>query len=145
MKCLIQRVNYVKLYIEDELYSQIGNGLLAFVCFLKDDTESNINLMVQKIINLRIFEDINKKFNLSLKDVKGEVMVVSQFTLAADTKKGNRPSFFNAMEPNQATNFYSKMINQFKINGIETKNGIFGASMKIELLNNGPVTIMIEN
>lgn len=145
MKCLIQRVNYAKLYIEGKLYSQIENGLLVFVCFFKDDTESNIDLMVKKIINLRIFEDSNKKFNISLKDIKGAIMVVSQFTLAADTKKGNRPSFFDAMEPKQATKFYDKMLTQFKINGIETKNGIFGASMKIELLNNGPVTIMLEN
>lgn len=145
MKCLLQRVNYAKLYIDNQLYSQIGNGLLAFVCFFKHDTESNIDLMVKKVINLRIFEDSNKKFNLSLKDVKGAIMVVSQFTLAADTTKGNRPSFFDAMEPNQATKFYDKMLNQFKINGVETKNGIFGASMKIELLNNGPVTIMLEN
>jgi D-tyrosyl-tRNA(Tyr) deacylase len=144
MKCLLQRVSYAKVYIENKLYSQIDKGLLALVCFCVNDTNQDINLMVKKIINLRIFEDNNKKFNLSLKDIKGSIMLVSQFTLAADTKKGNRPSFFNAMEPTKAIEFYNEMTEQFKNNGIQTQTGVFGASMKIELINDGPVTIMLE-
>jgi len=144
MKCLLQRVSYAKVYIENKLYSQIDKGLLALVCFCVNDTNQDINLMVKKIINLRIFEDNNKKFNLSLKDIKGSIMLVSQFTLAADTKKGNRPSFFNAMEPTKAIEFYNEMTEQFKNNGIPTQTGVFGASMQIELVNDGPVTIMLE-
>ncbi|WP_291492774.1 D-aminoacyl-tRNA deacylase [Desulfurella sp.] len=145
MKCLLQRVSYAKLYIDSTLYSQISNGLLALVCFCKNDNKLNIDLMVKKIINLRIFEDCDKKFNLSLKDINGSIMLVSQFTLAADTKKGNRPSFFDAMEPQNASQLYNEMIEEFKKNNINTQTGIFGASMKIELLNDGPVTIMLEN
>ncbi|MGC8790022.1 MAG: D-aminoacyl-tRNA deacylase [Desulfurella sp.] len=145
MKCLLQRVNYAKLYIDNTLYSQITNGLLALVCFCKNDNKQNIDLMVKKIINLRIFEDSNKKFNLSLKEINGSIMLVSQFTLAADTKKGNRPSFFDAMEPQNASQLYNEMIEEFKKYNINTQTGIFGASMKIELLNDGPVTIMLEN
>ncbi|OSS41966.1 D-tyrosyl-tRNA(Tyr) deacylase [Desulfurella amilsii] len=145
MKCLLQRVSYAKVYIENKLYSQIDKGLLVLVCFCVNDTRQNIELMVKKIINLRIFEDNNKKFNFSLKDINGSIMLVSQFTLAADTKKGNRPSFFEAMEPNKAIEFYNEMIEQFKNNNIEIRTGIFGASMRIELTNDGPVTIMLEN
>ncbi|SDC32249.1 D-tyrosyl-tRNA(Tyr) deacylase [Desulfurella multipotens] len=145
MKCLLQRVSYAKLYIDNTLYSQIANGLLALVCFCKNDNKQNIDLMVKKIINLRIFEDSNKKFNLSLKEINGSIMLVSQFTLAADTKKGNRPSFFDAMEPQNASQLYNEMIEEFKKYNINTQTGIFGASMKIELLNDGPVTIMLEN
>jgi D-tyrosyl-tRNA(Tyr) deacylase len=144
MKCLLQRVNYAKVYIENKLYSQIDKGLLVFVCFCANDTNKYINFIVKKIINLRIFEDNNKKFNLSLKDINGSIMLVSQFTLAADTKKGNRPSFFDAMEPTKAIEFYNEMIEQFKNNGIATHTGVFGASMHIELINDGPVTIMLE-
>lgn len=144
MKCLLQRVSYARVYIENKLYSQIDKGLLVFVCFCVNDKMQDINLMVKKIINLRIFEDSNKKFNLSLKDINGSIMLVSQFTLAADTKKGNRPSFFDAMEPNKAIEFYNEMIEQFKNNGINIRTGIFGASMQIELINDGPVTIALE-
>jgi len=144
MKCLLQRVSYAKVYIENKLYSQIDKGLLVLVCFCVNDADKNIDLMVKKVINLRIFEDNNKKFNLSLKDIKGSIMLVSQFTLAADTKKGNRPSFFDAMEPAKAIELYNEMVEKFKNNGIATHTGVFGASMQIELLNDGPVTIMLE-
>ncbi len=145
MKCLIQRVNYAKVYIDNELCSKINDGLLVLVCFCTNDDESKIDLMIKKIINLRIFEDENKKFNLSIKDINGSIMLVSQFTLAADTSKGNRPSFFDAMAPDKAQNLYMKMIAKFKDSGIETQTGIFGAFMQIELTNDGPVTLMIEN
>ncbi len=145
MKCLLQRVSYAKLYIDNTIYSQIDKGLLVLACFCKQDTTHNIDLMIKKIINLRIFEDSNKKFNLSLKDTNGSIMLVSQFTLAADTKKGNRPSFFDALEPQKAMQLYNYMIEKFKNNNINTQTGIFGASMKIEIINDGPVTIMLEN
>jgi len=145
MKCLIQRVSYAKVYIDNKLYSQIDNGLLVLVCFCINDEESKIDLMVKKIINLRIFEDENKKFNLSLKDTNGSIMLVSQFTLAADTSKGNRPSFFDALAPDKAKKLYTKMIEKFQEYNIPIQTGIFGASMQIELINEGPVTLMLEN
>lgn len=144
MKSLIQRVEYAKVYIDNKIYSSIDKGLLVFICFCQKDKESCIEAMVKKIINLRIFEDDNKKFNLSLKDINGSIMLVSQFTLAADTKKGNRPSFFAALAPQEAAIFYNKMTKIFIDYGIKIRTGIFGASMEIELKNHGPVTIFLE-
>lgn len=144
MKFLIQRVKYTKVYIDELLHSEIGNGLLIFAYFAKTDNINMIEPMVKKVVNLRIFEDENKKFNLSLKNVNGSVMIVSQFTLGADIKKGNRPSFFEAMTPQEAQTLYEYTINSFKKHDVNTQSGIFGAFMKIELLNYGPTTIIID-
>ncbi len=145
MRAVLQRVKKAELYIESKPYSKIEKGLLVLLCVCKDDTEKDLNYMVKKIMNMRIFSDENGKFNLSLRDVKGECMIVSQFTLAADTKKGNRPSYFYAQEPEKAKLMYEKFIEIMAKEGIKTAKGIFGASMEIELINNGPVTIFIDS
>ncbi len=145
MRAVLQRVLESKLYIDGKLHSQIGEGLLVFLCVCRDDTQKDLEYMIKKIVNMRIFSDKNGKFNLSLKDVEGECMVVSQFTLAADTKKGNRPSYFYAQRPELASEMYNEFIDRLKNENIKTHSGVFGASMNIELTNNGPVTIFIDS
>ena len=145
MRALIQRVSKAELYIDNELYSQIGKGLLVFLCVCRDDTEKDSDYVAKKVANMRIFSDDNGKFNLSLKDVEGECMIVSQFTLAADTKKGNRPSYFYAQKPEAAAKVYEQFIEKLENEKIKTASGIFGASMDIQLTNNGPVTIFLDS
>ncbi len=145
MRALIQRVSKAELYIDNELYSQIGKGLLVFLCVCRDDTKKDLDYVAKKVVNMRIFSDDNGKFNLSLKDVEGECMIVSQFTLAADTKKGNRPSYFYAQKPETAAKVYEQFIEKLENEKIKTASGIFGASMDIQLTNNGPVTIFLDS
>lgn len=145
MKLIIQRVNDASVYIKNSLYSSISKGYLIFASFCNDDKEEIINKMVLKLINLRIFEDSNGKTNLSLKDVSGEILSVSQFTLYADCKHGNRPSFTNCMEFNKANEFYEKFNEELKKEFGEIKTGIFGEDMKINLVNDGPFTIILDS
>ncbi len=145
MRVVLQRVKGAKLFIDGKIYSRIDKGLLTFVCVCNDDTEKDLHYIAKKMINMRIFSDKNGKFNLSLKDVKGECMIVSQFTLAADTKKGNRPSYFYAQSPDVAEAMYKKFIDIVESMGIVTQHGIFAADMQIELINDGPVTIYIDS
>jgi len=145
MRAVIQRVDYAKVSINNKTYSKIDKGILVFVCICNDDTEKDLEYIARKIINMRIFSDKDGKFSLSLKDIKGECLIVSQFTLAADTKKGNRPSYFYAMEPKKAEPMVEEFINIIKNEKINTKSGLFGADMKIELTNSGPVTINIDS
>lgn len=144
MKALIQRVKRASVTIEGELFSSIEYGLLVFLGVQKSDSEENADKLSQKLVNLRIFEDENDKMNLSLKDVGGQMLVVSQFTLCGDCKKGTRPSFDNAEIPDRANKLYEYFVSQIKAQGIETKTGRFGAMMDVELINDGPVTFMIE-
>ncbi len=145
MRSVIQRVNECAVYIDNKIHSHINKGLLIFVCFCKDDTQQDLDYTAKKIVNMRIFSDNCGKFNLSLKDVKGECMIISQFTLAADTKKGNRPSYFYAMEPKKAIPMYEQFLNMVEDYGIKISSGIFGADMKVKLVNNGPVTIYLDS
>ncbi|CDE58797.1 d-tyrosyl-tRNA(Tyr) deacylase [Fusobacterium sp. CAG:439] len=144
MKALIQRVKRASVSIEGKLYSSISSGLLVFLGVEKDDEKVNAEKLAQKVINLRVFEDENDKMNLSLKDVKGEMLVVSQFTLCGDCKKGTRPSFDKAASPQKAVDLYEYFIKCLKEDNIPVQTGKFRAMMDVELINDGPVTLWVE-
>ena len=143
MKLVIQRVNQASVTIENKLYSSIEKGLLVLFGVEKDDSEEMLEYYAQKLLKLRIFEDEQGKMNKSVLDIRGEILVVSQFTLCADCKKGTRPSFDNAKEPKIAKEYYEKFVEILKKSGINIKTGVFGAHMEVALLNNGPVTIIL--
>ncbi|MCK9476857.1 MAG: D-aminoacyl-tRNA deacylase [Candidatus Muirbacterium halophilum] len=146
MKALIQRVNKACVEVEGIVVSKIDKGILLFLGVEKNDINSDINYIAEKVVNLRIFEDENEKMNLSLLEAQGELLIVSQFTLAANTKKGRRPGFDNAMNPDKAESFYKEFINyideKYKI---ICKTGVFGKHMNISLINDGPVTFLLES
>lgn len=144
MKALIQRVKRASVSIEGKLYSSISSGLLVFLGVEKDDEKVNAEKLAQKVINLRVFEDENDKMNLSLKDLKGEMLVVSQFTLCGDCKKGTRPSFDKAANPDKAVDLYEYFIKCLKEDNIPVQTGKFRAMMDVELINDGPVTLWVE-
>ena len=144
MKALIQRVKNASVTIDGELYSSIGFGMLVFLCVVKGDEKFNAEKLADKLANLRIFEDESGKMNLSLLDVKGEMLIVSQFTLCADCKKGTRPSFDNSAPPNIAKSLYEYFIERVTQSGTPCKTGKFGAMMEVELTNDGPVTFIVE-
>ena len=146
MRTLIQRVQHASVTIDGEIKSQIGNGMLVLVGIEDRDTQEDIEWLTKKIANLRIFDDENGVMNRSVIDVKGEVMVVSQFTLHASTKKGNRPSYIHASKPDIAIPMYEAFCTEMELQiGKVVQTGTFGADMKVELLNDGPVTIWIDS
>ena len=146
MRILIQRVKRASVTIDGKVHSSIDEGLLALVGFCESDTEDYLLPMADKMINLRIFEDDGGKMNLSLKDIDGSLLAVSQFTLYADCKKGRRPSFTDAKNPQEANALYEKFVLVCqKLLGKEIGTGVFGADMKVELLNDGPVTVMLDS
>jgi len=145
MRVVIQRVTNASVTINNIVTSSIKNGVLIFVGIENADNENDIEWLSNKIINLRIFDDQNKVPNVSVKDINGEILLVSQFTLHASTKKGNRPSYIRASQPAIATTLYLQLIAQLnKDLGKQIKTGEFGADMKVELLNDGPITILID-
>ena len=145
MKAVIQRVSHASVTIENNCVAQIQKGLLVLVGIEDADTQEDINWLTSKIGNLRIFEDENEVMNLSLKDCAGEIIVVSQFTLQASTKKGNRPSYIKAAKPDVAIPLYEAFVTQMETElGKKVQTGQFGADMKVALLNDGPVTIIID-
>lgn len=144
MKALVQRVKQASVIIDNKLYSKINSGLSVFLGVEKGDSKENAEKLAQKLINLRIFEDENEKMNFSLLDVKGEMLIVSQFTLCADCKKGTRPSFDKSASPEIANELYEYFIEQVKNYGISYGTGKFGAMMEVSLINDGPVTFMVE-
>lgn len=144
MRALIQRVTSASVKVDGEIVGKIGKGFLIFLGVYEEDTEEKIEKLTKKIVNLRIFNDENDKMNLSIKEVKGEILLISQFTLCADTRKGNRPSFVSAKNPKDANVIYEKTIESIRNEGIIVEKGIFGADMKVELLNDGPVTILLD-
>lgn len=145
MKAVIQRVSQSSVTINNEIVAQIQQGLLVLVGIEDADNQEDINWLASKIANLRIFEDENEVMNLSLKDIDGEMIVVSQFTLHALTKKGNRPSYIKASKPEIAIPLYESFVQQMEIElGKKIQTGQFGADMKVSLVNDGPVTIIID-
>lgn len=144
MRALIQRVKQSSVSVNKEVISSIGPGLLVFLGVGREDTLAEADYLVDKIINLRIFEDHEGKMNLSLKDSGGEILVVSQFTLLADCRKGRRPSFIKAALPDDARQKYDYFCKQVKNKGIRTQTGKFRAMMEVSLVNDGPVTLLVE-
>ncbi len=145
MRAVIQRVTKASVTIEEKINGQIGNGLLVLLGIEDADTGEDIEWLSSKIVNLRIFNDEKGVMNISIKDITGDILLISQFTLHASTKKGNRPSYIKASKPEIAIPIYEKMIRQLSIDlGKKIQTGMFGADMKVELLNDGPVTIVID-
>ncbi|MES2862869.1 MAG: D-aminoacyl-tRNA deacylase [Bacteroidota bacterium] len=146
MRIVIQRVSEASVTIEQKIVAEINQGLLVLVGIEEEDTTEDINWLVTKIVNLRIFADENDVMNLSVKDINGEIIAVSQFTLHALTKKGNRPSYIKAAKPDTAIPLYEKFVQQLETElGATIQTGQFGADMKVALINDGPVTIIVDS
>ena len=142
MKAVIQRVTTASVTVDGEVVSSIEKGYMLLLGVMKGDTEKEAELLARKTASLRVFEDENGKMNLSVNDIGGEILAVSQFTLCADCKKGNRPSFINSEEPENANRLYEYFCQELLKNGVKAvKKGVFGADMKVALINDGPVTI----
>ena len=144
MKLVIQRVKNAKVKVEDKVVGKINHGFLVLLGVTHNDTKEIVDYLVNKLCKLRIFTDENDKMNLNVKDVKGELLIVSQFTLYADCMQGNRPSFTNAAKPEKANELYEYFCSECEKQNIKLQKGIFGADMKVHLTNDGPVTIIIE-
>ena len=145
MRAVILRVSKARVTIKEKINGQIENGLLVLIGIEDADTDEDIEWLSARIVNLRIFNDEKGVMNISVKDISGNILLISQFTLHASTKKGNRPSYIRASKPDIAIPLYEKMIKQLSIDlGNEIQTGVFGADMKVELLNDGPVTIVID-
>ncbi len=144
MKLVVQRVKNAKVEVEGKTVGSINQGFLVLLGVTHTDTKAEADYLVKKLCNLRVFEDENGKMNLGLKDVGGELLIVSQFTLYADCTQGNRPSFTNAAKPDVANELYEYFCEKCKEQNIKVEKGVFGADMKVSLLNDGPVTIILE-
>lgn len=144
MKLVIQRVKEASVTVDDNVIGKINKGFLVLIGVTHSDTKENVDYLVKKMCKLRIFEDENNKMNLSIKDINGELLLVSQFTLYADCTSGNRPSFINSAKPEIANEFYEYFIQKAREEIHKVETGKFGADMKVNLLNDGPVTIILE-
>lgn len=144
MKLLVQRVSRAAVTVEDKKVAQTGCGLLVFIGVEAADTEKEADFLARKVTDLRIFEDAQQKMNLSVRDIGGEFLVVSQFTLAGDTSRGNRPGFETAAKPAVAEKLYQYFVEKLRLSGLSVQTGIFQADMQVELINDGPVTFMLE-
>ena len=145
MKALIQRVKKGSVKVNNKLVSKIGSGYVVLLGIFEDDTESDVEKIVAKLVNLRIMSDDAHKMNRSIKDIKGQILVVSQFTLCADLTYGRRPSFIKAMDPTRAKHIYLFFVKKLSEQDIDTKTGKFGEYMDVEIVNDGPVTIMMNS
>ncbi|KMT21274.1 D-aminoacyl-tRNA deacylase [Clostridium cylindrosporum] len=145
MRAVVQRVDFSKVEVDKEVIGSINRGLLVLLGVEDSDEDSDIKYMVDKIVNLRIFEDENEKMNLSLKDINGELLVVSQFTLYGDCRRGRRPNFMGAAKPEFANSMYEEFLKEARGHIEKVESGSFGAHMNISLLNNGPVTILLDS
>ena len=145
MRLVVQRTGGAEVWIDGQLHSSTNAGLLVLYGTRRGDTEKSCEYLADKVMNLRIFEDADHKMNLSALDVRGEIMIVSQFTLYADTRKGRRPAFTEAMEPNEAERLYNRFVELVKQSGLVTRTGLFGAKMDVRFSNYGPVTIILDH
>lgn len=145
MKIVIQRVSEANVKVDGETAGEISKGLLLLIGVDEDDEKTDADWLVQKVLNLRIFSDDDGKMNLSVTDISGEILCISQFTLIADYKKGNRPSFIKAAKPDKAVPLFEYFKTEIAKSGLKTESGIFGADMKVSLLNDGPVTIVMDS
>lgn len=146
MRAVVQRVRNASVEVEGERISEIGKGLLVLICVVPEDTAEDLEWLAAKIAKMRIFDDAEGVMNLSVSDIKGEILCVSQFTLVASTRKGNRPSYIGAARPEQAVPMYEAFCQRLgELAATEVRKGIFGADMKVSLLNDGPVTIVIDS
>lgn len=145
MKAVIQRVSESHVKVDGNIVGEIGKGLMLLVGIDENDTKTDADWLVQKILNLRVFGDEDGKLNLSVQDIKGEILCISQFTLIADYKKGNRPSFIKAARPDKAIPLFDYFKQELSKSGLRTESGIFGADMKVSLINDGPVTIVMDS
>lgn len=145
MKVVVQRVSESHVKVDGKIVGEIGNGLMLLVGIDENDEKSDADWLVQKILNLRIFGDNEGKMNLSVKDVQGKILCISQFTLIADYKKGNRPSFIKAAKPDKAIPLFDYFKDEISKSGLKNESGIFGADMKVSLINDGPVTIVMDS
>lgn len=144
MRALLQRVSQASVTVDGAVTGAIGPGLLVFLGVAEEDGAADLELLLKKIPSLRIFPDTEGKMNLSVQESGGGLLVVSQFTLIADTAKGNRPSFFRAAKPAKAQGMYEDFVSRLRANGLKVETGRFGADMKVSLLNDGPVTILLD-
>ena len=145
MRAVVQRVSSSKVTVDENTIGQINKGLLVLLGVTHDDKSSDVDYMIDKILNLRIFEDENDKMNLSLMDIGGELLVVSQFTLYGDCRKGRRPNFMDALGGDEAKKIYDEFVKSLKETGIKVETGIFGAHMEVTIDNDGPVTLIVES
>lgn len=145
MRAVVQRVTYSSVEVDDVIVGEINKGFNVLLGISKDDTEEDMKYIKDKIINLRVFSDENDKMNLSLLDIQGELLLISQFTLYGDARKGRRPNFMNALGGEEAKNFYDKFVEMMKETGLKVETGIFGANMKVDIKNDGPVTILLDS
>ena len=144
MRCVVQKVKHSSVSVDGKLVNEIDKGLMVLVGFTDTDTIDDLNYCVRKVVNLRVFEDENDVMNLSVLDVGGKILSISQFTLYGDVRKGNRPSYIRALGGEKAKPLYEQF-NQLLNEHVETKDGVFGADMKVEILNDGPTTIIIDS
>ena len=145
MRAVVQRVTYSSVEVDGEIVGEINKGFNVLLGISKEDTEEDMKYIKDKIVNLRVFSDENDKMNLSLLDIKGELLLISQFTLYGDARKGRRPNFMNALGGEEAKKFYDKFIEMMKETGLKVQTGIFGADMKVDIKNDGPVTILLDS
>jgi len=144
MRIVLQRVSQSKVRVENKVVGEIADGLLLFVGITHDDTETDADFLVKKVSQLRIFADEDGKMNNSVQDIGGQILVVSQFTLYANCKKGNRPSFVDAARPEEAEKLYEYFVAKLRELGIDVETGVFGAHMEVEITNDGPVTLILD-
>ena len=145
MISVLQKCHNAKVTIDNQIIGKIGKGLVSFLGIQKNDDKKKADILIEKTLNLRIFNDSKQKMNLCIKDVNASILVVSQFTLCADTKKGRRPSFLNAANPEDANILYQYFINCLKNHGFHVESGTFGATMDVQLINNGPATFILNS
>lgn len=145
MRIVVQRVKSAGVEVEGKIVGKIGKGLLLFLGVGGEDDQDDLDYMVNKVLGLRIFEDEEEKMNLSVEDIQGDILLVSQFTLYGDVRKGRRPSFTDSAPPEMGEEYYEKFLESLDKSGLKIEKGIFGADMKVELVNDGPVTILLDS